>query len=221
VEDPVQSLRQQPLQYIQKQQQIQQQQSKETTNQKTITCGFDKSLLVSKHGHECCFQEQRALQQYYTLLPATTNVNLLFITKDDSEAEMETQSTGSRKVLFSVSMESPLIHADNSREEETINTKFALKELSMMFSSPVVGNTSTCVDHDDDKTGGCAETHPAFAIHHDDDGLDEPPRKKAPFVPNDDETATLSLFGQAVEALNDFGCRDRPACDLDASVREY
>lgn len=120
-------------------------------------------------GQECCFQEDRARAHSYRLMTdATKCFNLLATTttKHDSTMSMET-TTSDVETSFSSSRQRPMtlfdrdesvcssFHANNlstasstvneshavgiPKEEETINTKLAMKELSMMFSSPAMG----------------------------------------------------------------------------------
>lgn len=132
-----------------------------------IKCGFEKELVAKDaDGQEVCFEEHRARGRYFNLFP-NHNINHLTMEESLEEVDMEIdestsvskESIPARRVLFSTSSSfeghdyrsimlntsttssttSRFVGVSASREEETINTKFAMKELSMMFSSPAMG----------------------------------------------------------------------------------
>ena len=132
-----------------------------------INCGFKKELVArDAEGQESCFEEYRARGRHFNLLQ-NQNVNHFAVEESVEEVDMETdestsiskESLPARRVLFSTnssvdehdhrsfilntstasSTVSRFVGGSLSREEETINTKFAMKELSMMFSSPAMG----------------------------------------------------------------------------------
>jgi hypothetical protein len=135
--------------------------TKETGNVKSGAGfgGFNALLLKSASGQEQTFEEARIKAKHFTLAPTSTNVNLFcqVNNKDDSYMSLETSmdlvSMESSQLSFQIrGRERPAsrnlstasstvddqnaVGAPNGREEQTVNTALALKELSMMFSSP-------------------------------------------------------------------------------------
>lgn len=133
----------------------------------SINCGFTKELVAKDAGgQECCFEEYRAKGRHFTLLKEQ-NLNHLVQEESVEDVDMDTddstvhskESLSARRSLFLIessvdehdnkgspinastvsSTVSRFVGMSTSREEETINTKFAMKELSMMFSSPAMG----------------------------------------------------------------------------------
>eukprot|EP00804_Cyclotella_cryptica_P024138 CCRYP_015577-RA/>CCRYP_015577-RA protein AED:0.13 eAED:0.13 QI:0/1/0.66/1/1/1/3/321/1383 len=167
--------------------------------------GYEKELVKEDDsGHECCFEERRAISRYYKLTSSTCDFNLLKKQEDaedmnssqmDVEESMEEVDTehfhtacaqklksslkpppsslrtkdnadlnvsviNPRRVLFAANTEFPSnneslntstassqLNGSYVRDrEETINTKFANAEISMMFCSPN-NNESTSEHH--------------------------------------------------------------------------
>lgn len=126
--------------------------------------GFDKYLLKNSQGDEQCFEEARLIGRFFSL-SNMENVNMLEVTADSSmsiDESMVDYTAGKpppgdkydRGKKMNVSFNSELItprnastasstvddnHAVGAPTDPTINTQLALKELSMMFSSPAMG----------------------------------------------------------------------------------
>jgi hypothetical protein len=138
---------------------------KETGNVKSGSGfgGFNPRLLKSASGQEQTFEEARIKAKHFTLAPTSTNVNLFCqVNNDDSYMSLETSmdmvsmessylsiaeksfqirgrenpTPRNTSTASSTVDEQNAVGAPNGREEQTINTALALKELSMMFSSP-------------------------------------------------------------------------------------
>ena len=129
----------------------------------SANCGFSKELVAKDiNGQECCFEEYRARGQHYKIV--RKNFNCLSVEESIEDVDMEEDEStvvskeSGRRVLFAMNVSvdhdqrsfvlnastasstvSRFVGMAASREEETINTKFAMKELSMMFSSPAHG----------------------------------------------------------------------------------
>ena len=214
--------------------------------QSTLTCGFNKRLVVKDtDGQEQCFEEGRARARYYHL--AWEKFNLLEVAQvDDStmDVSMESMDEGDRKppahcssklrtapkALFfgdasidscynmnnistasSTVNERDAVGVATGKEEETINTKLAMRELSMMFSSPAMGLNDTRIEPPVEAEGDTAtfsivaglvdETAANNSILAAGDYMDENDDHLAPRNPDARETTTAGFHQSALRTL--------------------
>lgn len=128
---------------------------------KTLTSiGYNSSLLRSAGGQEQSFEEARVTSGYFKVLTNTGNLNCFRCTEEDSSymsVEASVSMNESRQSIATKSInptprnastassvldESNAVGLPGTKEEQTINTALALKELSMMFSSPAFVSTA-------------------------------------------------------------------------------
>jgi checkpoint serine/threonine-protein kinase len=149
---------------------------KEQSKKGSSSRGFNSRLLKPAPNQEQCFEEARMAARFFTLVHPSTNVNHILqnVGVDDSymsldEGSMDIVSMDdthhSQATYASMFSERSRVDPRNAsaasstidgttavgipttREEQTINTQLALKELSMMFSSPAFALTDEANYH--------------------------------------------------------------------------